>query len=114
MGIGGDREMKLGDLNTVVEMFADDFVFSCAFDDVMSYRGYYDEVSFAPARGVTAAKVKDLVAKAFSETFEGYKGCKYTYNSDTDCYLAHYGNCGEHDFERFEELIRDMIEEYEK
>lgn len=107
--------MKLGDLNTIINGFTrDDFMFTYAFDDVMSYRGYYDQVAFAPACGVTVAKVKELVRKAFDETFEGYKGGEYRYYSDAFCHLAHYGNCCDHDYDRFEELIRDMVEEYEQ
>ena len=103
--------MNLGTLADIVAQWTDDaYVFSIAFDEAHSYRGYYDEVAFEPATGVSVGKIKQQIERAFNETFTGYKGGEFQYSADTPVHLAYYGSAegGEH----FEAFVDRMNDEY--
>ena len=56
-----------------------------------SYRGYYDEVAFAPKENVTFGEMLGHARDALGTTFTGYKGGEYTMHEYTDCWIAEYG-----------------------
>ena len=105
--------MNLGTLTCIVAQWTDDtYVFSIAFDEAQSYRGYYDEVSFEPSTGVSVGQIKQQIERAFNETFTGYKGGEYQYSADTPVHLSYYGNASDPDGEHFEALVDQMNDEY--
>lgn len=64
-----------------------------------SYRGYYDQLALHPSReNITCkdlAKQIENIVKS-KQVFHGYKGGEYTYNWDTNLYVAFRGNSGEY------------------
>lgn len=87
--------VTLDEVIETLKRFPKDFVFERGFRKPHSYRGYYDELAFAPAENITAKQILDDALFAKGETFEGYKGGLYTMGGDTPCHLAEYGSCGE-------------------
>lgn len=71
-----------------------------------SYRGYYAELAFEPARNVTVAQMFGAASDALGATFEGWKGGDFTMTEDTPCWLAFEGACGE---ELTAERLRAML-----
>lgn len=65
------------------------------FAKPMSYRGYYDELAFEPARDVTIGSMLKSAKSAVDKTFTGYKGGKFKMTADTRVHLAHYGSTGD-------------------
>lgn len=65
------------------------------FKRAHSYRGYYDQLAFEPARDVTIASMVAEVEGAVGKVFEGYKGGVYEMDQWTACWLANYGSCGQ-------------------
>lgn len=63
-----------------------------------SYRGYYDDLAFAPAvYGETPRLGRDVFEqcqRAMTETYTGWKGGDYRYDAGTPLWLAQYGDCG--------------------
>lgn len=64
------------------------------FGEPMSYRGYYEELAFEPARNVTVASMLAHAKSALGATFTGYKGGEFTMHAHTDCYIAKYREVG--------------------
>lgn len=56
-----------------------------------SYRGYYDQLAFKPARDTTVGAMLDAAERARGETFTGWKGGEYTMSGRTNCWLAEIG-----------------------
>ncbi|MCO2577536.1 hypothetical protein FA322_08720 [Pseudomonas aeruginosa] len=65
------------------------------FSKPMSYRGYYDELAFEPARDVTIGSMLKNAKSAVGKTFTGYKGGQFKMTADTPVHLAHYGSTGD-------------------
>ena len=65
------------------------------FNKPHSYRGYYDELAFEPARDVTIGKMLACAKAALGTTYEGYKGGEYVMEEYTDVWLAEWGCTGE-------------------
>lgn len=64
-------------------------------NDSMSYRGYYEDISFEPGPNEISAKeflasVNDVIGKSFT----GYKGGQYVMDENTPVWIAHYGSSG--------------------
>jgi hypothetical protein len=60
-----------------------------------SYRGYYDELAFAPqGNPCGAVEVRESCKRALSNPYEGYKGGTYHYDRSTSLWYAPYGMCG--------------------
>jgi hypothetical protein len=81
----------LGDLINWLEKQPKNGVIAEGFGAPMSYRGYYEDVAFAPERN---AKISDMLLQAkyaLGQTFTGYKGGKYKMNEYTDCWISEYG-----------------------
>ena len=61
-----------------------------------SYRGYYEDLAFAPIGNPTkAADLLAAIEAATTGTYKGYKGGDYTYGEDTPLWVASYGDCGQ-------------------
>lgn len=56
-----------------------------------SYRGYYEDLAFAPAQNVTFGSMLENARYAMGRTFQGYKGGDFTMGEFTDCWIAEYG-----------------------
>lgn len=87
--------MDLGTLIQELEKADPEQVCAEGFCSPHSYRGYYHELAFEPAKDVT---VKDMLAAAKSalgSTYTGYKGGSYRMDGYSTVYLARYGDCGE-------------------
>jgi len=48
------------------------------FGEPDSYRGYYDEIAFAPKENVTFGEMLEHAKSALGATFTGYKGGEHT------------------------------------
>ncbi len=60
-----------------------------------SYRGYYDQLAFEPARNVSIASMLECAKDAVGSTCNGWKGGDYEMYEDTECWLAKERECGE-------------------
>lgn len=113
--MGCSTDMLLGDFADIFLNMKDNyFVFEDAFSSAHSYRGYYDELAFEPASNVSLAEIKREINKAFNESFEGYKGGEYKYDSDTPVHLACYGSAVDGSGQAFSALVKGMVFEYYK
>lgn len=83
--------MTLAEIITALEAEDPRKVLPQGFNSPHSYRGYYDELAFEPARNVTVADMLKDARSALGNTYQGYKGGDYVMSDDTDCWLAHYG-----------------------
>lgn len=72
-----------------------DRVVGQGFADPDSYRGFYEQLAFAPARNVTVSSMLEHARRADGATFHGWKGGEYTMYGSTTVHLAHRGECGE-------------------
>jgi hypothetical protein len=59
-----------------------------------SYRGYYDDLSFAAVEHSTAGDLLKACKRAATDTYEGWKGGDFTYGPDTPLWFAEHGCCG--------------------
>lgn len=87
--------MQLGELIAALEAADPRLVVPNGFTDPHSYRDYYDELAFAPARNVTVAAMLAAARSALGTTYTGYKGGDYTMGEHTDCWIAEWGGLGE-------------------
>lgn len=56
------------------------------FANPHSYRGYYDQLAFEPAYGVTIGSMLDAAKSAVGAIYYGYKGGSYRMGKWTDVY----------------------------
>ena len=87
--------MTLREIIEILEKQPQDKVLPYGFANPHSYRGYYDQVGFEPARDIKVADMLTAVKSAVGATFQGYKGGDFEMTEHTDCHLAWYGICGE-------------------
>ncbi len=80
------------------------------FSHADSYRGYYEQLAFAPRDGVTVADMLKVAHAAVGADFTGYKGGTYRMGVDTECWIANHGDTG---WELTLELLRLMLREPE-
>ncbi|MCP4539870.1 MAG: hypothetical protein GY832_22250 [Chloroflexi bacterium] len=59
-----------------------------------SYRGYYHDIAFGPARNITISAMLQEVEHSIDATFEGYKGGDYTMWEESHVWVAEYSDCG--------------------
>lgn len=105
--------MNMGTLKQLFDQLDDGmFVFKNAFETPHAYRGYYEEVAFAPTQNVSLYQVKESIEKAMSDIFVGWKGGEYTYDVDTWVNLSFVGQSTEKADDNFEYLVADMLNEY--
>ena len=83
--------IHLEELISELEKMPQDGIVPFGFGEPDSYRGYYDQLAFAPVKD---AKVSDMLVfakSALGKTFTGYKGGEYEMDGFTDCWIAEYG-----------------------
>ena len=86
--------MILKDLIAYLEAKDPNIVLPRGFFHPHSYRGYYEDVAFAPKDNVRVGDMLRDARAALGATFEGYKGGSYTMHEYSDCWLAKYGRTG--------------------
>ena len=101
--------MNLGQLKTLLESQPMDRVCYYGFGEPMSYRGYYDQVAFAPETNVTIQTMLKYVDQALSDVFTGYKGGSYVYDARTPVNIAEYGEYNSEEDEYFDGKILQSI-----
>lgn len=99
---GEKGQMKLGAFIAALEA-VDDKTISVQFDfggfvpdSIMSYRGYYDHLSFdwvVRGNDHSVARVLVEAKSAMGKVFTGYKGGDYTMHENTPLWVAQYGDC---------------------
>lgn len=87
--------MSLGALIEILETEDPNKVVPFGFHKPHSYRGYYDELAFEPARDVKVSSMLADCRRALDATFTGYKGGEYTMRAYTLCWLSMYGYTSE-------------------
>ena len=87
--------MMLEELIKRLEQEDSNKIVSLGFDNPHSYRGYYSDLAFTPAKNMTVGKMLECAKWALGSTYTGYKGGDFTMNKYTEVWLAHYGDCGE-------------------
>ncbi len=80
--------MRLGELIAALEQADPHQVCPWGFKDPDSFRGYYDELAFAPASNVTVGAMLADARSALGATYEGWKGGDYTMTASTECWIA--------------------------
>ena len=80
------EELKRHDRNKIVPM---------GFHHPHSYRGYYDQLAFEPARNITVGEMLNCAQEALNTTYPGWKGGDFTMGESTEVWLADEGDCGE-------------------
>lgn len=65
----------------------EDREYDFGLSDVFSWRGVYSEVAFSIGRNIHKNAMLELVNKALTEEFTGWKGGEYTYDKYTDVYF---------------------------
>lgn len=89
--------MILRELIRTLEEADPDLILPDGFHDPHSYRGYYEQLAFQPARHV---KVSDMLADARSAVgtmYQGYKGGDYLMTEHSVVNIAPYGQSSEGD-----------------
>ena len=86
--------MTLGELIAALEEADQSLVVPDGFSRPHSYRGYYDQLAFEPARNVTVAHMLSEAKSALGMTFEGYKGGDFVMRECTEVWIAEYGHSG--------------------
>jgi hypothetical protein len=71
-----------------------DLVVHHGFSSPHSYRGYYNQLAFQPAEGVTVGEMLADAEWALGKTFQGYRGGDFTMLACTPVWLAQYGCTG--------------------
>lgn len=61
-----------------------------------SYRGYYEDLAFAPSQGstISASSLLDECMKCMGREFTGYKGGEFAMSESTPVWIAEYGCTG--------------------
>lgn len=86
-------DMTLGDIITRLEREPDkDRVVPFGWGKPCSYRGYYEDLAFAPADNVTVGSMLAHARDALGTTYYGYKGGDYRMDEYTRCWIATYGD----------------------
>jgi len=87
--------MTLGELIQFLEARDPERAVPLGFAKPHSYRGYYDDLAFEPAKNVTVRSMLACARDALDRTFTGYKGGEYKMGEYTDVWLAEYSHTGE-------------------
>lgn len=87
--------MTLSELIAALEAEDPALVLPDGFAHPHSYRGYYDQLAFEPARNVTVGAMLTTARSALGATYGGWKGGEYTMHKYTECWLAAEGCEGE-------------------
>jgi hypothetical protein len=69
-----------------------DITVPLGFTHPHSYRGYYRDLAFEPARNVPLSAMLSDARGALGATYQGWKGGDFTMHRYTDCWLAYEGH----------------------
>lgn len=83
--------MDLGELIAVLEAEDPRKVCPVGFTNPHSYRGFYHEIAFEPAYGVSVGSMLDDAKSSLGKLFPGYKGDHYLMQEYTACWLSPEG-----------------------
>lgn len=87
--------MTLGELIAALEEALEtadpEMVVPVGFANPHSYRGYYDELAFEPAVGVTVGSMLACAKGALGSTYTGWKGGDYVMQEWTNVWLSRRG-----------------------
>lgn len=84
--------MELKELYYALGEFPQDY--TIFLESPHSHRGNYCDIAFEPTKS-TVGDACSCVGYAIGRTYEGYKGGLFTMESDTPCYIAYEGCCGD-------------------
>lgn len=84
--------MKLGQLIAILSTYPPETPIRWGFRNPHSYRGDFYELAFEPCGATTVGVMLDAARSALDKTFTGYKGGKFTMDTDTQCWLCCYGD----------------------
>lgn len=87
--------MTLGELIKYLEARDPETKMVIGFHSPHSFRGYYEQLAFKPATGLTIGNCLDAAKTALGTTYEGYKGGDFTMRESTTVCLACYGKSTE-------------------
>lgn len=87
--------MYLHELIELLSTYDPEKVVAKGFGHPHSYRGYYDELAFAPMAQVTIGSMLEAAQSAVGATYTGWKGGEFTMGEWTPVHLAHIGSTGE-------------------
>ena len=104
-----NKQLRLREVIDVLQCFPRDFKVAVGFCAGDSYRGYYNQIAFAPATDTTVGQMLEHAKACDGATFTGYKGGDYTMGLDTDCNIAEYGDCSAED-EVTQRRLFDLIQ----
>lgn len=91
-----DQQITLDEMIKILDLFdADQEIINVeAQGTVMSYRGYYEDLSIEPGDGCTVKVLRTALEAARGEEFTGYKGGSYTMRGSTPLWFADYSMTG--------------------
>lgn len=100
--------MKLGELIRILEKQPLSKKVKFGFGKAASYRGYYEQVAFQPKRDVDVHFMLMHAKIALGNTFNGYKGGRFTMTEDTIVNIANSGHCS---LDGSDELTKEKLQE---
>lgn len=83
--------MTLDELITALEAADQERVVPYGFAHPHSFRGYYHELAFEPARDVKVGRMLADARSALGATYEGWKGGFYTMDGSSTVWIAREG-----------------------
>lgn len=86
--------LTLGELIEALRALPPDFVLPFGLGEPDSYRGYYEDLAFAPAAPQTVQQALVVACNSLDVEYHGYKGGTYRMTKDVDVWIATYGTCG--------------------
>ena len=90
-----NNNVTLGELIEFLANLDQNLFFKRGFRYPHSYRGYYEDLAFEPAK---FSQVREMLAQAngaMGKTFTGYKGGEYVMDKNTATWIAEHGSSGE-------------------
>jgi hypothetical protein len=89
------KQWHLKDIIEFLEQQDQDRVLPIGFYYAHSYRGYYEDLAFEPAKNVKVSLMLKEAKEALKKTFFGWKGGEYHMHDYSTCWLAYIGCEGE-------------------
>lgn len=87
------RQLRLFEVINALSKESPDKVLECGFTNPHSYRGYHDELSFAPKEYVSVKDMLECAESAMGATYWGYKGEPFEMGPNTPVWIAEE-DCG--------------------
>lgn len=87
--------MTLRELITELKTYDPKTLLPMGLGSPHSYRGFFDQLGFAPVRNTTIGKMLEEAEGCVGKSFQGYKGGNYKMEHDTDVWMSTWGDSGE-------------------